>query len=357
MANKKNETKKVEIKLAAINPYVVSNIENAVEIDVAGKDFVAWGDNNKYFDYLYDLYSNVPTLQTVINGSVDYTTGDGVDELVTIPNAKGETIDELIDKIAKDYWVYGGFALEILKDFGGHITSIFHCPFDKLRSDRKNEVFFYSDDWNKSFGRVKYIALPKFSKDDTNQRSIYYFKDNRTKGVYPVPVWNSARIYAEIEKKIGEFHLNEISNNFLTSKIINLNNGVPDDELKDEIERNFNEKFASSDNAGRVMVAFNNSKENEVTVANLSTDDFDKRYETLAERSEQQLYSAFRATPNLFGLPTKTTGFNEQEYEAAFKLYNRTMIAPVQKNIQNVFAKILGQDVIKIRPFNIQWDA
>lgn len=356
MAASKKEVKKVDIKLAALSPYIVDNVEQAVEKNINGKDFVGWGENNRYFEYLYDLYANVPTLQTVINGAIDYTTGDGIEEQFELPNAKGETFDELIDKIVKDYWVYGGYALEIIKDLGGNITSVFHCPFDKLRSNKKNDVFFYSDDWGKSYGRVSYITLPKYQYGDSNQRSIYYFKDNSTKGVYPVPVWNSARIYAEIEKKIGEFHLNEISNNFLTSKIINFNGGVPDDNLKAEIERNINEKFSGEKNAGRVVISFNESKENETTIADLTTDDFDVRYETLAERAEQQIYAAFRATPNLFGVPTKTTGFNQQEYDGAFKLFNRTMIAPVQKNIQKTFRKIFNMEVIRIKPFNINFE-
>lgn len=346
--------KKVNIQLAALNPYIVDNIQQGVEKEISGKDFIGWGENNKYFDYLYDLYSNVPTLQTIINAARDYIVGDGVENDFTVnPH---ETISELIDKIAQDYLIYGGFALEIIKDFGGRVSEVHHCPFYKLRSDKKNELFFYSDDWGKSYGRVNYVTIPKFAPNDTNARSIVYFKDNTTRGTYPLPMWDSAKMYAEIEKKIADFHLNEINNNFHTSKIINFNNGVPDDNLKTEIEANLNEKFSGAENAGRVLLAFNASKDNETTVTDLAADDFDVRYETLAERAEQQLYTAFRATPNLIGLPTKTTGFNAQEYDGAFKLFNKTVIAPIQRNIQKVFKRIYGNDVLTIKPFVINFE-
>ena len=57
MAASKKEVKKVDIKLAALSPYIVDNVEQAVEKTINGKDFVGWGENNRYFEYLYDLYA------------------------------------------------------------------------------------------------------------------------------------------------------------------------------------------------------------------------------------------------------------------------------------------------------------
>ena len=183
----------------------------------------------------------------------------------------------------------------------------------------------------------------------------FYYKGNKTRSTYPVPVYNGALTACELERKIDEFHLNEISNNFLSSKIINFNSGIPDDELKNEIERNINDKFSGSENAGRILVSFNDNKDAETTVTNLATDDFADRYSNLAQRSRSQIFTSFRATPNLFGLPTETTGFNAQEYAEAFKLYNRTSVRPIQTVIVNAFDKMLGMEgSLTITPFSLE---
>ena len=51
--------------------------------------------------------------------------------------------------------------------------------------------------------------------------------------------------FKDIENKINEFHLNSISNGFSGSYIVNFNNGVPNDQIKDEIEDAFGISMAA----------------------------------------------------------------------------------------------------------------
>ena len=67
----------------------------------------------------------------------------------------------------------------------------------------------------------------------------------------------------------------------------------PDDDLKNEIERNLNNKFSGTGNAGRFLISFSESKENAPEVLNLSSDDFDKRYIELESRNTKQIFVAF----------------------------------------------------------------
>ena len=357
--NKNIELKKNNLAFAALDQYVTTNTVENVEKVISGKDFISWGTDNRYPDYLFSLYTDCTTLQSVINGTSDFICGNSIKcnfpRFEKTVNKNDETILDIIQKIVSDYLIFGGFALQVIRNANGDISEIYWVDFTKLRSDKKNEVFFYSDDWNKSYGRVKYIIYPKFNKDDSNASSIFYYKGNKTRGTYPVPLYNAAISSCELEKKINEFHLNEISNNFLTSKIINFNSGVPDDDLKNEIERNINEKFCGSENSGRILISFNNNKESETTVSDLPQDDFADRYDALHKRSREQIFTAFRATPNLFGLMTETTGFSEQEFLEAFKLYNRTAVRPIQQVITKSFDKILGfEGSLTITPFNLE---
>ena len=138
------------------------------------------------------------------------------------------------------------------------------------------------------------------------------------------------------------------------SKLISFNSGVPDENMKLEIEKNLNEKFSGAKNAGRFVISFSQSKENAPEILNLSSDDFDKRYIELEKRNSGQIFVAFRAIPQLFGLVVEGSGFNREEYLQAFALYNRTIVKPIQQNIIRTFDKIFGvENSITITPFTI----
>lgn len=361
MKKTNDNIEKAKVQLSALNPYLQDNKVENVEKEISGVDFLAWGTDNRYSDYLFSLYTDCATLQSIVNGTVDFVCGNEIScnspRFEKIVNKNGETINDIIQRISTDYLIFGGFALQVIRNANGEISELYWIDFTKIRSDKKNEVFFYSEDWCKSYGRVKYIKYPKFNPDDSNPTSIFYYKGNKTRGTYPVPIYNAAISSCELEKKINQFHLSEINNNFLTSKIINFNSGVPDDDLKNEIERNLNEKFSGSENAGRLLISFNSNKDSETTVADIPQDEFAERYDALQKRCREQIFTAFRATPNLFGLMTETTGFNEQEFFEAFKLYNRTAVRPIQQVIVKSFDKILGfEGSITITPFNLEDD-
>ena len=115
-----------------------------------------------------------------------------------------------------------------------------------------------------------------------------------------------------------------------------MNNGIPSESEADEIEENIIEKFSGAGNGGRIVINFANDKEHSTELMKLETEDAGEKYKSLIERTKNELFTAFRAIPNLFGLPT-ATGFSNEEYEQAFKLYNRTVVRP----IQNIFIRVI----------------
>ena len=354
------ESKITDIFLAAINT-TTKESETNIEKKVNGKGYVTYGDTNKFPQYLYNLYSSSATLQSIINGTSDFVIGNDI--TCNLPNfsksvnKKGETIRDIIAKISIDYCIFGAFSLQIIRNMIGEISEIYWLDVSKLRSDEKNEVFYYSEDWNKSYGRVKTLVYPKFSSEDTNPTSIFYHKGNKARGTYGTPIWCAAVKNVEIDTAITDFHKNELANNFLGSKLINFANGMPDKELREEIENSINEKFTGTQNAGKIMISFSQGTDNAPSILNLGTDDFDKRYETLERRNREQIFTAFRAVPALFGLMTESTGFNSQEFAESFKLYNRTCVRPIQQSIVETFDKIFGvMGSISIVPFTIEED-
>lgn len=339
---------KVNVAFAATNQYVQKAIPDNKSVEIKGKDFFAWGTDNKYPEFLYMLFNESATLQSIINGICDYITGNEI--MGFKPNPK-EELEDVIGKLVSDYLIYGCAYINIIKSMSGGIAEIYWMDARKTRSNEDNSVFFYSDDWSKSYGRVKTVVLPKYIEGGSDSSSVLMIKTPTSRETYPIPIWNGAIKAATIECEIGKFHLNEIVNNFSGSAVINFNNGVPEDEQKDEIEKAINEKFTGSENAGRFLLSFNDNKDNQTTIARLSTDNFADRYNSLEKSVRQAMFTAFRANPNLFGIPTENLGFSSEEYESAFKLFNRTVIRPIQKMLVRTFDK-LGLEVV-IEPFSM----
>lgn len=358
-----SNTSNLKVTFAAIDPYLTTNIVSPKEVNLKGKDRVQWGEKNAYPEYLLDLFKSVPTLRSIITGSADFVAGDDVTSSRPL-NLRKDLPREVVHNLGLDFFLYGGFALQVIRDKKGDVAEIYYCDIRFLRTDKDNEVFYYSEKWTE--GGRDAIVYPKFypykaeqwskltpEEKARNASSIYYYKDTHTQA-YPSPCWAAAVKACEQERGIDDYHLNALENGFTSSMLVNFNQGVPSDEIKNEIERSFTEKFTGHQNAGRVMFSWNDSKDTMTTMQSVKVEDFGERYNSLAKHARQQIFTAFRAVPALFGLMNETTGFSEQEFAEAFKLYNRTRIKPVQRNITEAVEKIFGESVIEITPFEVE---
>lgn len=351
----KDNIENKSFQFLALSPYTEEVIVAPTESAVRGQSFIEWGENNMYANYVNSLYQDVPTLQSIVNGLVDYVAGDEV--ISHIPTIGNNSLTKLVKNMALEYGIYGGFALNVQRNTFGKPVSVELLDMRKIRTDKKHTTFFYSDDFcEKSYGRCKYLTYPAFAHiNEGNGNSIYYYSNSHFK-VYPTPLYSSAVKSCEIEKSINDFHLNSINNGLFAGFIVNFNNGQPSDEQKVEIERNFEEKFSGKDNAGRILLSFNDTKDNAVTAEKLDVEDFGEKYQSLATRSRQEIFTAFRATPVLFGITTDNSGFAKEQFGDAFKLFNKTVIVPIQNVIIDTINEIFGENSIEIKPFKIEFN-
>ena len=361
---------RANVSFLAIDPYIETNIVSPTEKTIPGKDFIEWGTNNLYPDFLQDLYDNVATLRSVIDGCVDYIAGDDVTILPLRPNmedgvmnGKGDTIQEQIRDVAQDEETYGGFALQVIRGKDGKPSEVYYIDRRFLRMNKECNVFYYCEDWKRR-GKKNVIVYPKFDKsldwakltDEERNRhasSILFVKGNR-KQTYPSPRYAAVIKPCETERCVDDFHLNEINNGFAGSYIVNFNNGRPTPEVMEEIEKLFNEKFAGHKNAGRLAFSWNENRATATTIESIQVVDFSAKYQSLEKTARQRIFTAFRANPNLFGIPTESLGFSQEEYESAFRLFNRTHVRPIQRKIADAYDTIYGQKgVLTIVPFSM----
>lgn len=324
------------------------------------KDYVQWGKDNQYPEYLYGLFNDVSSLKTIIEGTADYVCGNdvtcnikGFDVEV---NTKGDTMRELVRLLARDYLIYGGFAIQVIRNKVGDVRELYYVDFRYLRSSKKNEVFWYSEEFSKKYVRSnKTVVYPKFVKENREITSSILYVTNEKSKTYPTPRYSGSIKACEIERNIDTYHLSSLENGFGGSYILNFLNGIPTDEMKSEIEKNVNEKFCGSSNAGRILINFANGKDNATTLDKLDVEDFGAKYESAAKRAKEQIFTAFRAQPILFGMMKENNGFSQDEYLQSFAIYNRTVVKTIADTIIDNLDKIFGvKNSVTIKPFSVE---
>ena len=349
------ENKVVPMAFAAIDKVIVNSIPKLTQNEYRNRDYIYYGDDNRYCDYLYGLYTDCSTLKTTVNGVSSYVAANDVICNVpgfTVANKKGDTFRNIIKWLDRDFNIYGGCAFQVIRNIKGEVAEIYYIDFRYLRSDKKNECFWYSEEFSKPYGRTtKAVVYPKFVPGGDAPASIVYLK-NDIGGTYPTPSYSGAIKAAEIERHIDDMHLNSLENGFMGSYIINFLNGIPTDEQKDEIEKNVTEKFAGTANAGRILLNFANGEENAAKVERLDITDFADKYKAAAERARTTIYQAFRAQGQLFGDMSASTGFNEIEFKTAWDLFNSTVVRDQQRVLCDEFDHVFGmKGSITIDPF------
>jgi hypothetical protein len=126
--------------------------------------------------------------------------------------------------------------------------------------------------------------------------------------------------------------------------MISFNNGVPTDEEADELERQIADKFAGTDNAGRFILNFSDSKDRSAEITPITPSNLDKQYQVLEERIDNSLLVAHRViNPILFGWKQGNNGFsnNADEMRVAMESYQHRYATPKQESKEDLFNSIL----------------
>jgi hypothetical protein len=325
------------------------------------KDWIMYGVErpwrNRYPDYLLELYNSSAKHHAIVQGKTDYIVGNGwavdqsglntesiakIQQFVKRPNGK-EDLNTLLYKATLDLEIYGGFAFEIISNRTlEKISAIYHCDFAKYRKAKDLDGYYYSEDWSKNQPEVEYIA--PFDPSNVGGKSLLYVKSYHPMGqAYPLPEYLGCVPYIEIDKRIADFHLNSIANGFMGGTLVQFNNGQPTDEEQGVIERKLYDKFSGNENANKIVVVFNDSKEQGVTVDPLSGNGFEERFNTLNKTVQTEIFAGHRIVdPQLFGIKEDGIFSSRNQIRDSYELFQNTYVNGRQRFIEEVFNGLLG---------------
>lgn len=341
----------MSIKIVNLSTYTTPEIK-----EYKNKEWVSYGANNDYYQFLIDRYNGSPTNNACINGISQLIFGKGLDATDSSqkPNEyaqmKSLLKDSCVRKLAYDLKLMGQCAMQVIYN-SNHtkIVEVAHFPIETLRVGKANEdgdidSYYYMADWSEAKPNDEPERFSAFGTS-SDEIEIYCVKPYKAGYYYYSPVDYQGGIqYAELEEEIANYHLNNIMNGLSPSMMISFNNGTPDEETQEMIERKIRDKFSGSSNSGKFILAFNDSKENEASIEPVQLSDAHQQYQFLSEESMQKVMVAHRIiSPMLLGIKDKTgLGNNADELATASILMDNTVIKPFQDLLIGAFEDILA---------------
>jgi DNA-binding MarR family transcriptional regulator len=320
-------------------------------VEKKNQEWVSYGADNRYPAHLLSLLNTSAKHNAIVNGKANFIAGNGIvfeDETKQYLaeesiNRNGETINDILDKVALDIETFGGCYLEVIYNPFGTATSLYHIDYNKVRSNADNTFFYISDQWDTKNKPDDIEGIAAFDENNKSGKQIIYMKEYRP-GVdtYTLPTYQGAMNYIELDVAVSEFHLNAIHNGMMPSKLISFNNGTPSEEEQRTIERRMRDKFAGEANAGKFIINFNNDPAKAPTVLDLSASDLDKQFDLLNKTIQQEIFSGHRITSaSLFGISTEGALGARNEMRTAYEIFQNTYVNGKQQFIERWFAYIL----------------
>lgn len=319
--------------------------------EVNNKDYVFYGELNLFPDTLIELYNSSAMHRTCIDAIKDGIFGEGI-ELIgnEYCNTKGETIDDVFEKLVLDYTIYQGYSLNVVwNKEGTKIAEIYHIPFNNIRSgkmDEDDEVveYYFTNHWDntRKYPPTSYRSFSATdNKGDNASQIFYYYTYTPGNSYYPLPAYQAGVNDITLDAKVSRFHVNNISNGLAPSLFIAFKNGIPSPEQRRDVYSEIEATFSGEENAGRFFLSFSDADTApEVTPITAANDSY---YLTLEERITSRILTAHRITsPALLGIKD-STGFSSvaDEIIVAYGHFEGTVIEPKRKKIVTSFGYIL----------------
>lgn len=335
--------------------------------EVVRSGIITWGEDNDFPQKLLRLYDSSPTLQSIIEGTADYISGNGLTEIAPEieyfakrVNDDGNDLYDIVDLVGWNTETFGGAFILVARTLDKqHVCGLLVLDARRVRikADGTGIRYYYmkNGELTAKFEEYQFFTGLGADYDTAAVEEVYFWRGRRPRGVYSRPRYAAALRAIDTQIRIQDYFANLVENNFTVCGILTVpSDGLTPDQQK-ELRDNINKTYSGHRVAGRLMVQFVSNKDLAAQYTSVSANDLDKQYTEVAKSTRENIYAAFRAIPALFGIMTETTGFSQQEFLDAFNLYNLTVIAPRQKDIVRIFSEIFDiERPFQILPFNFK---
>jgi hypothetical protein len=318
--------------------------------------FVSFGVDNLFPQYLRSLAETSPIHGSLCISIGDMIAGKGLDAGQYQSRVDALGTYDVYYGCSHDLKKYGGFFIEVIYSVDRlSIAKINHIPFEECRMAIEGEDesiigVYQSDDWSAPKKKKnKPTFIPKYNPltSTSEPRQIYwsfYYTSGQT---YPRPDYWSAVNYIELSKKIGIYHVNNISSGLFPSFIVSFFGGSPDPDQQRAMMRDWENKLSGERNAGKFIMTFNERDTPKPDITAFPISDADKQYQFLSEASRTEVLTGHRVTtPLIFGIRAESGfGSNSDEMKIGLQIFNTQVIEPAQRRLAKAFTEVLSYEM------------
>lgn len=354
--------KDLNIKLSVIETEQKYYFDTTETTYGGGDAIVSWGVDNNIPTLLTNCYEGSATLKATIDMSVNYVIGDNVsvsDDAKIFQdkvNRRGQTMKDLIEHLAADFWTYGNFCFQVIFNKMGNPVELYPIDVTKCRlNENGTKVFYSKKKWTKyqtksetfgRYGRVKF--------DPEHPTMMFFYNGTGIRRTYNKAPWSSALDDVLTEIESSKYALNAVSNGFAAKYLLTFPEQNLTNEQKQAVEDGIKTKFSGPDAKSDIMLYWGDS--NSIKVDKIEADNSPERWAEVKKTSRENIFTAMRMSPLLCGLAAENTGFSTQEFSDSFKLYERTVARPARETIVKCVEDVIGRNTISVVPFSITFD-
>ena len=326
-------------------------------------EWVTYGENNSYYQFLIDRYKNSTTNNAIINNISRLVYGKGLSAVDASrkPNEYAQMMSMInaddMRKVVLDFEMLGQAAFQVhySKD-RSKVLKAYHIPVqllapEKCNKDGQIEAYFYSDNWE-DLRNYAPKRIPAFGFGNEQVEIMFIQPYSVGMKYFSYVDYQGGIPYAVLEEEISSYLISEVQSSFSSRTVVNFNNGQPTPEEQDIISSKVMSKLTGA-NGQRVIVAFNNNAESKTTIDSIPVDNAPDLYNQLSEECMRKIMLSHNVTsPLLFGIAS-TNGFssNADELQNSFVLFDNLVVRPKQEILLSAIDRILAFNEISLNLF------
>ena len=333
---------------------------------VESKEFWRWGIDNNLPEALALLSRRSTAHRRIINDKADYISGKGINYDATIPllgevvervNGDGESLRQVLNKLAFDKSLFGNAFLEIITDESHSFLSLYHQDATRCRVAKDSQHIILHHDWA-HFRTREAKTLPIYplyeKQSDGTLRSIVHYKDYEPMfSHYGVPQYIAGMNVSAIAYKTDRWNIARLDNSFQLSGVMMIDNAVDSESVASELARMAEQRFAGKPGQVMFIIRDESSDDNSRFIPIESQNDGD--WKALHDQATSDIVVAHSWFRSLSGLDY-STGFSAErilhEYEVALNTVIIGEQSELLEPICTVISEILALDCSSLEIIN-----
>ena len=334
---------------------------------VESDEFWRWGDDNLFPAALATMARRSTTHRRIVNDKADYISGKGfvcdeaaqpqLSAFVRRANGDGESLRQVLNKLAFDKALFGNAFLEAVTDAGHSFLSLYHQDATRCRVARDSRHVLLHHDWS-AFRTSEARRLPLYplfeEQPDGTLRTMVHYKDYEPAFEhYGVPPYIAGLNVSAIAYKTDRWNISRLDNSFQLSGVMLLDSSAASEADAERIVRLAERRFAG--NPGQVMFVIREGGEEDnsrfIPIASQNEGD----WQALHEQATADIVVAHSWFRTLSGLDY-SSGFSAErilhEYEVALNTVILGEQAELTEPIRQLLTSVSGFDTSSLQIVN-----